>query len=52
MLTSTYNLCLLITNSNNVDTFSIVSIQTDNTLMLRIAAFLLLKEKKLKKAQF
>jgi hypothetical protein len=51
MLTSTYNLCLLVTNSN-ADTFGIVSIQTNNTIMLRTTKFLLLKEKKLKKAQF
>ena len=51
MSTSTYDLCLLVTNSD-ADLFSIVGMQTNNTLMLRTAAFLLLEEKKLKKAQF
>jgi len=50
MLISTYNLCLLVTNSGT-NAFSIVSMQTDNTLILRTTKFLLLKEKKLKKAQ-
>jgi hypothetical protein len=49
MLTSIYDLCLLITN-NNVDTFGIVSIQIDDTLILRTTAFLLLKERKIQKA--
>jgi hypothetical protein len=51
MSTSTYDPCLLITN-NNADTFSIVSMQIDDTLILGTAAFLLLKEKKIQKAQF
>ncbi|KAF2022826.1 hypothetical protein EK21DRAFT_105605 [Setomelanomma holmii] len=37
---------------SDADAFSIVSMQTDDTLMLRTAAFASLKEKKLKKAQF
>jgi hypothetical protein len=41
-----YNLCLLVTNSDT-DIFSIVSMQTDDTLMLRTAAFLSLEEKKI-----
>jgi hypothetical protein len=46
MLTSSYNSCLLVINSN-IDVFSIISMQTDNTLMLRTAAFLSLEEKKI-----
>jgi hypothetical protein len=45
----TYDPCLLITN-RDADAFRLISIQTNNTLMLRTAAFLLLKEKKLKEA--
>ncbi|KAF1972274.1 hypothetical protein BU23DRAFT_581062 [Bimuria novae-zelandiae CBS 107.79] len=48
MFTSTYDLCLLVINSN-IDNFSIVSMQTNNTLMLRIAIFLAHEEKMLKK---
>jgi len=51
MSTSTYNPCLLITNSC-ANAFGIVGMQTDDTLMLGTTKFLLLKEKKLKKAQF
>jgi hypothetical protein len=51
MSTLTYNPCLLITN-RDADAFRLVSIQTNNTLMLRTAGFLSLKEKKLKEAQF
>ncbi|KAF1974622.1 hypothetical protein BU23DRAFT_579703 [Bimuria novae-zelandiae CBS 107.79] len=46
--TLTYDLCLLVTNSN-VNNFGIVSMQTNNTLILRIATFLAHKEKILKK---
>jgi hypothetical protein len=46
MSTSTYNPCLLITN-NNADTFGIVGMQTDDTLILGTAVFLLLEEKKI-----
>ncbi|KAF2025793.1 hypothetical protein EK21DRAFT_103653 [Setomelanomma holmii] len=49
MSTSTYDLCLLVTNGD-ADAFSIVGMQTDNTLMLGTAAFASLEEKKLKKA--
>ena len=52
MSTSTYDPCLLITNSDDADAFGIVGMQTDDTLMLRTAAFLLLEEEKLKKAYF
>jgi hypothetical protein len=41
----------LVTNSNT-DVFGIVGMQTDDTLMLGTAAFLLLEEKKIQKAQF
>jgi hypothetical protein len=51
MSTLTYNPCLLVTN-RNVDAFGLVGMQTDNTLMLRTAAFLSLEEKKLEEAQF
>jgi hypothetical protein len=49
MSTLTYNPCLLITN-RDADAFRLISIQTNNTLMLRTAKFLSLKEKKLKEA--
>jgi hypothetical protein len=45
----TYNSCLLITN-RDADAFRLVSMQTNNTLVLRIAKFSSLKEKKLKEA--
>jgi hypothetical protein len=51
MSTLTYNPCLLVTN-RNAHAFRLISIQTNNTLMLSTAEFLSLKEKKLKKAQF
>jgi hypothetical protein len=51
MSTSTYDLCLLITNSD-AGVFGIVGMQTDDTLMLMIATFLLLEEKKIQKAKF
>jgi hypothetical protein len=51
MSTLTYNPCLLITN-RDADAFRLISIQTNNILILRIAKFLSLKEKKLKEAQF
>jgi hypothetical protein len=51
MSTLTYNPCLLITN-RNADAFRLISMQTNNTLMLRITKFSSLKEKKLKEAQF
>jgi hypothetical protein len=46
MSTSTYNLCLLITNVDT-DVFDIVRMQTDDTLMLRTATFSSLEEKKI-----
>jgi hypothetical protein len=46
MSASIYDTCLLITNSD-ADVFGIVSMQTDDTLILRTAAFLSLKEKKI-----
>jgi hypothetical protein len=51
MSTSSYDPCLLVTNSDT-DVFGIVGMQTDDTLMLGTAAFLLLEEKKIQKAQF
>jgi hypothetical protein len=45
MLTSTYNSCLLVINSDAA--FGIVGMQTDDTLMLGTDAFLSLKEKKI-----
>ncbi|EFQ85112.1 hypothetical protein PTT_20027 [Pyrenophora teres f. teres 0-1] len=43
--TLTYDLCLLITNSD-ADVFGIVGMQTDNTIILGTPAFSSLKEKK------
>jgi hypothetical protein len=51
MSTLTYNPCLLVTN-RDANAFRLISIQTDDTLMLRTAAFLSLEEKKLEEAQF
>jgi hypothetical protein len=51
MSTLTYNPYLLETNED-ADVFRLISIQTNNTLILRTAVFLSLKEKRLKKAQF
>ena len=51
MSTSTYDPCLLITNSD-ADVFGIVGMQTDDTLMLGTAAFMSLEEKKIQKAKF
>jgi hypothetical protein len=51
MSTSMYDLCLLVTNGD-ADAFRLVSMQTNNTLMLRTAAFSSLEEKKLEEAQF
>lgn len=45
MSTSTYDPCLLITNSANA--FGIVGMQTNNTLMLETLAFSSLKERKI-----
>jgi hypothetical protein len=47
MSTLTYDPYLLITNGD-ADAFRLISMQTNNTLILRTAAFLSLKEKKLK----
>ncbi|KAF7574817.1 DUF1421 multi-domain protein [Pyrenophora tritici-repentis] len=52
MSTSTYDPCLLITNSDDADVFGIVGMQTDDTLMLGTTAFLSREEKKIQKAQF
>jgi hypothetical protein len=51
MFTLTYDPCLLITNGD-ADAFRLVSMQTDDTLILRTAAFSSLEEKKLEEAQF
>jgi hypothetical protein len=51
MSTLTYDSCLLVTN-RDADAFRLISVQTNDTLMLRTATFLSLKEKKLKEAQF
>jgi hypothetical protein len=50
MSTSTYDPCLLVTNSDAA--FGIVGMQTDDTLMLGTDAFLSLEEKKIQEAQF
>ncbi|KAF7565969.1 hypothetical protein PtrM4_054030 [Pyrenophora tritici-repentis] len=52
MSTSTYDPCLLITNSDDADIFGIVGMQTDDTLMLGTPAFSSLEEKKIQKAEF
>ena len=51
MSTSTYDPCLLITNSDT-SIFGIVGMQTDDTLMLGTQAFSSLEEKKIQKAEF
>jgi hypothetical protein len=51
MSTLTYNPYLLVTN-RNAHAFRLVSIQTNNTLMLSTAEFSSLEEKKLEEAQF
>jgi hypothetical protein len=51
MFILTYNPCLLVIN-RNAHAFRLISMQTNNTLMLSTAKFSSLKEKKLKKAQF
>jgi hypothetical protein len=51
MSTLTYDPCLLVTN-RDADAFGLVGMQTDNTLMLRTAAFSSLEGKKLEEAQF
>ncbi|KAF2743819.1 hypothetical protein M011DRAFT_480354 [Sporormia fimetaria CBS 119925] len=51
MSTSSYDPCLLITNGNQ-NSFGIVGMQTDDTLMLVTHAFSSLEEEKLEKAQF
>ena len=48
MITSLYNLCLLITT--NKDTFRVVSMQTDDTLFLGSEQFAILEEEELQKA--
>jgi hypothetical protein len=48
--TSTYDPCLLITTTKA--TFSVVGIQTDNTLILRSKEFDTIKNKKLTRAKF
>jgi hypothetical protein len=49
--TATFDPCLLITN-RDPETFGIVGMQTDDTLMLGTSKFSSLEEKKLEKAQF
>jgi hypothetical protein len=46
MLTSTYDPCLLIANGDK-DNFRLISMQTDNTLILRTATFATNKEKEI-----
>jgi hypothetical protein len=50
MSQSTYNPCLLYLN--NPINFKIVSLQTDNTLLLTNLVFTALEQKKIKKAKF
>jgi hypothetical protein len=51
MSTLTYDPCLLVTNGN-AHAFGLVSMQTNDTLMLGTAEFSSLEEKKLEEAQF
>ena len=51
MSTSNYDPCLLVTNGD-ANTFGIVGMQTDDTLILGTPTFLSLEEKRLEKAQF
>jgi hypothetical protein len=50
MATSTYDLCLLITITKAA--FSVVGIQTNDTLILRSKEFNIIKNNKLTKAKF
>ena len=50
MIISTYNPCFLITTKKEI--FGIVRIQTNNTLILALKEFLVLKDNKLNKAKF
>ena len=49
IVTSLYNLCLLITAKKEV--FRVVGMQTDNTLFLGLKEFATLKDKELRKAK-
>ena len=49
MVTSTYNPCFLITTK---EVFSLIGIQTNNTLILVLEEFLVLEDDKLSKAKF
>ncbi len=49
MTKSTYDLCLLFINQN--ESFQLIKMQTDDTLMLRNDRFAELKENELKKAK-
>ena len=50
MMESTYDSCLLYTNSNN-KSFGVVDLQTDNILILANDIFVITKEKKLKEVK-
>jgi hypothetical protein len=50
MDTSTYNLCLLITTTNNI--FRVIGIQTDNTIILGNKCFLAQEKHKLTQANY
>jgi hypothetical protein len=52
MTTSTYDPCLLITNNSSEDSFGIVGMQTDDTLILSTPAFSALEQEKLEQAAF
>jgi len=50
IIISTYNPCFLITTKKGV--FSLIEMQTNNTLILVLEEFLVLKDNKLSKAKF
>ena len=50
MIISTYNPCFLITTKKKV--FSLIKMQTDNTLILALEEFSVLEDNKLSKAKF
>jgi transposase InsO family protein len=52
MATSTYDPCLLITNGSSHESFGIVGMQTDDTLILSTPAFSAMEQEKLEQAAF
>jgi hypothetical protein len=52
MVTSAYDPCLLITNSSSHESFGIIGMQTDDTLILSTPAFSAMEQEKLEQAAF